>query len=297
MNMKRQFILKYKRLLLLLGMLFIFVYSGCEQNPYVVDPYGANIQIYLLSYSAESVKTIFPLFDSIKYLKDSSFALFYEKYEDIVNKNTDTTEVFSSDLTHRISKDTFLDYGSVKISVNDRSVSLISLSNKARTNVSYTYNDRVKNNSYEAVPFHLGGIFTLSSSNSTIIKDFSYPFATGIPNEITNIKSGQNISSSEDLELKFAYYLPKGSIISIGYGQHFIHIEPLQSCNSLTILKSDLQKVLENLVTEKVEECQIGFVEGARIEVLTSTDKKTSKQYQLPIFQFARSYKTIYLKN
>jgi hypothetical protein len=294
--MKKQFKLFIGPVVIIFG-LILFYYSGCEKAPYIVDTTDTEVQAYLFSYSSESVASLSPFFSTENYLKDSALTLEYIKYENIANKSIDSNEIFVTNLVHKLNSLTTLDYGNVIISLIDVGVSYV-VALSSRTNYSYNFNSsaNTKNSTYQVNKYRLGGNYLINCTNSSIIKDFTYIFKTDVPNSITNIKSGQSISLSADLLIQFAHELPKGSLITIGYGQHFIRIETLQACSSLVVFKNEMQRVLELVKKEDVNECQIGFVEGSKIGTLMPADKITSNRYQLPIFQFTRSYVTVNLK-
>jgi hypothetical protein len=278
--------------------LFILWSSGCEKSPYIVDTNVNNIQAYLLSYSSESITTLNPYINSGVYLKDSALSLEYARYENLVNKVVDTNEIFLTNLLHKLTTLSTLDYGKVIISLTDLGVSYV-MALSSRTEYSYNFNSSIstnKANSLDNNNYKLGGNCLINCSNSSAIKDFTSVFKTDSPNKIINIKTGQSISLSEDLLIEFAYELPEGSIITIGYGQHFIRIETLKTSASLVIFKNDMQRVLELLKKEDVQLFYIGFAEGSNIGTLKATDRLTSYRYQLPIFQFTRNYVTVYSK-
>jgi hypothetical protein len=277
---------------------------GCDKSQVVVniDSTESN-QVYLLNINSTPITTNFPAFDNITYKVDSSFTLCYQNQEEMIYNEVSNQELFSANIFHKLANSTTLDYGIVSFS--DINVGITSNSNSDRSWITYSYtntNSTVKNSTnYSSIgwkdEFRLINPLRLTCKGSTKIDDISLLIPTKVPDSITNIQTGQSISVGTDLEIDFRYTLQKGSIISFGFGSHYFHFEVLNSSSKFIISKGDLHNLKEILSSESSTKCYIGFVEGFYLGDLKTTDKNTKAIYLLPIFQFTRSTKTIYLKD
>jgi hypothetical protein len=282
--------------------ILLFFLTGCEKSHILVYPEEDNNEIYLLSYSSKSIKTINPSFDTVQYLADSSLSINYQKLEDIGTNVLDIVELFSTTLFHRLSSNTTLDYGNVVFAGQNANVNVSVNANSDRSWVTYYYSSTATNNKYDSSAilwlnvFRLQNKLSLFCYNSPRIKDVNLIIPTKVPNEILSPITGNEISTTSDLEIVFQRELSRGSIISLGFGLHYINIEIINPLTRVKISQKDIQKVKELLQTENTMICHIGFVEGICLGVIEAIDRKTLQKYQLPIFQFTRGWKTVYLK-
>jgi hypothetical protein len=275
---------------------------GCDKSEVLVNS-DSNNQVYLLNINSNDITTIFPVFDNINYNADSAFTLCYQSQEEMTDTGISNLELFSANIFHKLANNTTLDYGIVSFS--DINVGITSNSNSDRSWITYTYvntNVMVANSTYNSNSswkneFRMINPLQLTCKGSTKINDTTVIIPTKAPDQITNIQAGQNISVGTDLEIDFRYSLPEGSFISFGFGSHYFHFEVLNSSNRFIISKGDLHNLKEILSQENSTKCLIGFVEGFYLGDLKTTSRTSNEVYLLPIFQFTRSTKAIYLKD
>lgn len=273
---------------ILLALASLIAFS-CDQPQIAVESDESTNQIVLISHNADSVSVLGrPIRGRSTSTpeSDSAFEITYKRFEYISGNNL-LVELFEISLIHKLAGDTTLDYGTVTFGGSQ----LYQMHN-ADEPKGVIYNDlsmlvNLTNDSSYAFwsdSFRLEQHLIFSASNSPYIKDFQQEILTRPPNWITSPVKGQTLSAAHDLEITFQSELAKGSTITIGcFGLGlYYHFELLKSTSKVTIPAKYLEAIKDTLADA---EYQVAFEENLGIGTLTSENKISSVQYQVPIFE------------
>ncbi len=258
---------------------------SCDQPQIAVEPDRSAGQIFVISHNADSVSVPGGDLRGKSLVSDSALEITYGRFEYVTAPNF-LIEVFSVTLTHKLQGDTTLDYGTVTLSGRQLYETMTgqTLAGPAYDNRSILVNLNNENAFSWSSSYRLNGSLSFSATNSPYIKDFSQEIPAQAPNWIVSPLTGQTVSTASDLEISFRRGLLEGSTITIGRlgSGSYYHFKILRSATRVTIPAKYMQMVKDTLADAQY---QIAFEEHLNIGTLTSQNKISGAQYQIPILE------------